>query len=219
MCYDWANEIPEVTGACDDPVASCSEKANRAQFPKTKDTTPRVPAKVAKQDTFGGESAWVREGNGQLFMVEVDLKREVGRDDTDVPGRTRQQFPWGQTRSFANIDGPSEGGVNGNRWLNKEYGYLDFLGAAPGVNDPDRIVRRGLANESLWFEKDAVTGDYAPLTTFYGQLVHGTDTFTFTEETGRQWIYFDNSASHPAGQRGSGASSRKCATPTGTEPS
>ncbi len=167
------------------------------------DNTPTIAIPLTLADTLGGEAARVREGIGQLSMVEVDLLREA---PTRSSGQQRSaydtrrnvpQFPWGQTRSYANVEGPDDTGINGNRWMNKELGYLDFLGASPGVNDPSRIVRRGLANESLWFELEPMSGEYAPLTAFRGQLFHDTDTFTFSDELGRQWVYFDNSVSHP----------------------
>jgi len=115
--------------------------------------------------------------------------------------RSYDQFPWGQTRSYANIEGPDEGGINGNRWLVKELGYLDFQGASPGPGDPQYVVRRGLANESLWFEL-GMGSLYQPMNTFYGQLHHDNETFVFTDDNGRQWIYYDNSTSHPAELRG-----------------
>jgi len=175
------------------------------------DTTPNKPAQVTTPNTLGGEAAWVRPGIGQVYMVEIDLARddaEFGSSEWGMAhtpgGREYSMFPWGQTRSYANIEGPDDGGINGNRWLNKELGYLDFLGAPAGTNDPDRIVRRGLTNQSLWFEKNSSTGKYAPLTAFYGSLSHNAsgETFAFTDDDGQQWEYYDNSLSHTAELRG-----------------
>lgn len=174
-------------------------------FGDLRDQAPNRPAQVTNMNSIGGETALVRDGIGQIYMIERDLTRNssVSSPAGDSAGYDPGQlFPWGQTRSYANIEGSDTGQINGNRWLNKELGYLDFQGAAAGVNDPDRIIRRGLANQSWFFEKNQSTGDYAPLTAFYGQLEHVSDTFVITLESGEQWIYYDNSVSHPADLRG-----------------
>jgi len=181
-------------------------------FAAIPDGTPTRPAQVSNANTLGGEAARVREGIGQLYMVEVDLEAiypnlrseaasiwvPYGADNYIYESRT----PWGQTRSYANIEGPDEGGINGNRWLNKELGYLDFAGACPGNSAPARVIRRGLANESLWFGKNPLTGQYDPLTSFHGELVHQGGFFILTDAISHQTVYYDNSLSHPAGLRG-----------------
>lgn len=143
----------------------------------------------------GGQSSSplnVRAGSGELKFSTKDLASGGFGSG------------WGQSRSYANIEGEDAGGANGNRWVDDQLWSLDFEGAAAGNNAPPRIkVRRGSVG-SLWFQTTGTTGVYAPLTTFYGDLRRDATAkiFIYTDGNGNSREFFDNSTSHSVDLRG-----------------
>ena len=159
------------------------------------DTT--IPDDKPEYRSNGNKAVEVRPGVGQLELLEEDLI------DPTYGG---SGMAWGISRSYGNITGPLTGPANllANRWYVQELATLDFVGASPGNSQPDRIVLRTTANGSLWFEKNSGTGNYEPLTTFHGSFQYDATAheFHYMDESGIEWVFFDNDLSVDANQRG-----------------
>lgn len=109
-------------------------------------------------------------------------------------------LPWGHQRSYANLLSDNAVGINGNSWLVPQLKSLRFVDVVYGDNDPEKICLILGANSSRWFERDEeAEGVYRAKFSGYDTLTHHPEEaeFVWTEASGQQTIFFDNSEENP----------------------
>jgi RHS repeat-associated protein len=109
-------------------------------------------------------------------------------------------LPWGQTRSWSNGTGYSNGSVNGTGWVDTQLPSLQKAGSL------NSLVLVSNSTTARYY--DNTTGSYKPRFYDQSQLVYDSSNSQYvqTDSSGNQMRFYDFSAAWPAGQQGQFAS-------------
>jgi RHS repeat-associated protein len=137
---------------------------------------------------------------GQFADNTVRYFDGVARTVANDLGSGGYGVPWGQTRSWSNGTGYTNGSVNGSGWVDTQLPSLQQAGSTNSL-----VV---VSNSTTARYYDNTTGSYQPRFYDRSQLVYNSSAhqYMLTDSAGNRLTFYDFTSTWPANQRGQLAS-------------